>query len=233
MKKLNSLLLTCTLVLISTLSSLAQDCFGVTLKEGGGFEMMTFDAKGKSDGLLKYKFASVKKEGDFTVIDIEMESVNNKGKSQYAQSFTMKCNGNESYVDAASLVMEDQLKSFESFNMKLRSNDIVYPNQLSVGQTLKDASLSGTGSMAAISVDFEMNITNRKVESKEKIKVGAGEFDAYKVTSSNKMSTKTIATINIDFETVSYRAPGVLWDVKSETYRKGKLISRTELVKIY
>ncbi len=195
--------------------------------------MASFDAKGKPEGTLKYKFAKVSQEDGYTVADVELESFSSKGKSQYKQKFSMKCNGNESLIDASSLVMEEQLKSFESYNMKLTSNDIVYPNQFSVGQTLKDASLSGTGDMSGIPIAFDMNITNRKVVAKEKISVGAGEFEAYKITASNKMTNKTVITINLEFETVSYRSPGVIWDIKSETYRKGKLLSRTELTKIY
>lgn len=233
MKKFISMLLTSSLVCLYAVSVSAQECFGTKIKEGGGFEMTSFDAKGKETGILHYKFTNVKQEGDYTVVDIELESFSNKGKSQYKQKFSMKCNGNESLVDASSLVMEDQLKSFESFNLKLTSNDIVYPSQFSVGQTLKDASLNGAGDMSGIPVTFDMNITDRKVVAQEKISVGAGEFDAYKITASNKMTNKTVVTVNIEFETIAYRAPGVLWDVKSETYRKGKLIARSELTKIY
>ena len=65
------------------------------------------------------------------------------------------------------------------------------------------------------------------------MKVGAGEFDAYKITATNKMTTKTIANISLEIESISYRAPGVLWDIKTETYRKGKLMGTSELSKIY
>jgi len=195
--------------------------------------MTSFDGKGKSTGILKYKFAKVSREGDNTVIDITVEGLSSKGKTEFTQKLTMRCNGNESFIDASSLVMEDQMKSFESFNMKFTSNDIVYPNQLSVGESLKDASLKGTGDMSGIPITFDMDITNRKVVAQEKLKVGAGEFDAYKITAANKMTTKTIANISLELETVSYRAPGVLWDIKTETYRKGKLMSTSELSKIY
>ncbi len=195
--------------------------------------MTSFDGKGKPTGVLKYKFAKVSQSGGYTVLDVVVENVSNKGKLESTHKFSMKCNGNESSIDASSMIMEDQMKSFESFNMKFTSSDIVYPNHLSVGETLKDASLSGTGDMSGIPIVFDMKITDRKVLAQEKVKVGAGEFDAYKITSNNKMTTKTIANISIDIETISYRAPGVLWDIKSESYRKGKLISSSELTKIY
>jgi hypothetical protein len=233
MKKLIATLLTSAWVSLAGIPSLGQECFGVKIKEGGGFEMANFDAKGKPNGLLKYLFKSVKQEGDVTVVEIQLESLSSKGKVETTQTFQMKCNGNESYVDAASLIMGEQLKSYESFNMVMKSNDIVFPNNLSVGQTLPDGSLTGTGDMSGIPVTLEMKITDRKVESKENIKVGAGEFDTFKVRAHTLMSTKTIANLKFEFESVSYRAPGVLWDIKTETYRKGKMIGSTELVKIY
>lgn len=195
--------------------------------------MANFDAKGKSTGTLKYKFAKVSQEGGYTVVDIVVESLSPKGKSEHTQKFSMKCDGNESYIDALSMMMEEQKKSFESFNMKFTSNDVVFPARLSVGETLKDASLNGTGDMSGIPITFNMNITNRKVVAQEKVKVGAGEFDAYKITGNSKITTKTIANISFEIETISYRAPGVLWDIKSESYRKGKLVSSSELTKIY
>ena len=232
-RKVSFSLVVCLLFIFSVYSVRAQECFGVAIREGGGFEMANFDSKGKPTGTLKYKFASVKQEGGSTVVGIELESLSAKGKTEYTQKFSMKCDGNQALVDAASLIMEDQQKSFESFNMTFESNDIVYPNSLSVGQTLPEASLKGKGDMTGIPILFDMKVTDRKVASQEKITVGAGEFNAYKVVSSVQMTTKTIANITIGVETVSYRAPGVLWDIKSETYRKGKLVSRSELSKIY
>jgi len=233
MKNLLTVAFTLSLLMLTLTVTKAQECFGMPIKEGGGYEMTSLNAKGKPQGTIKYRFTSVKKEGDYTVVDIEMESVSTKGKTELTQKFTIKCNGNEYVVDAASFVAQEQLKSLESFNMTFKSDDVVYPNQLSEGQTLKDASLTGTGDMNGIPVSFDMKMTDRKVVGRERIKVGAGEYDAFKITTKSKMTTKTVISVNVDFETVSYRAPGVIWDIKTETYRKGKLLGSTELSKIY
>ncbi|ULT44464.1 hypothetical protein KRR40_14595 [Niabella defluvii] len=63
-----------------------------------------------------------------------------------------------------------------------------YPSSLSVGQALSDASFNmdmkaESGLMANVSID----ITNRKVEAKEKITTPAGSWDAYKITYDSKM----------------------------------------------
>lgn len=211
----------------------AQECFGTKLKEGAGFEMTSFNGKGKPTGTLHYKFARVSQEGGYTVVEIEMESFSEKGKPQSKQRLKMRCDGNESLIDAGSLIMEDQRKTYDSYNMKFTSQDIVYPNQYNVGQTLKDASLKGSGDMSGMPMSLEMELTDRKVTAKEAITVGAGTFDAYKITATNKVVSKTIIPVKVQFETVSYRAPGVIWDVKSETYSRGKLVGSTELTKVF
>ena len=135
-------------------------------------------------------------------------------------------------MDAAAMLGEEQRKSFQSFDMKFTSKDIVYPSNLSVGQTLPDGSLHGEGAAGPMSVTTDMTMTNRKVVGKETLTVPAGTFDTFKITSDMNVNTKTVMSMGFDFQTVSYRADNVLWDVKTETYRKGKLIGKTLLSKV-
>ncbi|TDB67880.1 TapB family protein [Arundinibacter roseus] len=211
----------------------AQECMGVALKVGGGFEMITYDGRGKESGRLTYVIKNISKQGADTKIDMEFESMDKKGKSEMKTTYTMLCNGNELRVDANAFLGEEQRKSFQSFEMTFTSKDIVYPGNLSVGQKLPDGSLSGEGATGPMAIEVDMVMNNRKVEAKEKITVPAGTFDTHKITSDMNVSTKTIMKMAFDFQTVSYRANGVLWDVKTETYRKGKLISSTVLSKLF
>jgi len=231
MKK--SIILLLWIALSTPLALHAQECMGIVLKEGSGFEMVTSNGNGKQTGRVVYKIKKVSKEGADTIIDIDFESFDGKGKSQMVNSMQMRCSGNELRVDASSMMMQDQNKQYEAFDMKFTSKDIVFPAKLSVGQTLPDASMHGEGSSGPMSMTTDMAITNRKVESKETITVPAGTFDTYKVSSDMNVTSKTVMKIGFDFNTVSYRSDKVLWDVKTETYRKGKLISTTELSKIF
>ena len=145
----------------------------------------------------------------------------------------MRCKGNVLSLDAKSLVSQEQLKSLENFQMKFTSDDIEYPAKLTVGDKLKDASLKGEGSSGPLAMTMNMLIFNRKVESQEKLTIPAGTFDAYKVTSDMTMETQMGMKIKFDIQAISYRADGVLWDLKTESYRKGKLVGTTVLSKIY
>lgn len=229
----NRFLLLIAFLLLSIAGSFAQECFGVKMKVGSGFDMANYDGKGKLTGNISYKIVKVSQEGGLAVITLDMEVFDPKGKSQLKNSYQMKCNGSTLMLDASTLINQDQMKSFENFNMKFTSSNIEYPTKLTVGEKLKDASLKGEGTSGPMAMTINMLISNRNVEAQEKVTIPAGTFDAYKLTSDMKMETKMGFGITMDINTISWRAPGILWDIKSESYRKGKLISRSELTKIY
>jgi hypothetical protein len=231
MKK--SIIMLLWVAVLIPLTSQAQECMGIVLKEGSGFEMITSNEKGKQTGRLLYKIKKVSKEGSDTVVDIDVESFDAKGKSQMGNSMKMRCNGNEVRVDASTMMLQDQNKQFEAFDMKFTSKDIIFPAKLSVGQSLPDASLHGEGSSGPMVMSTDMTVSNRKVASQETITVPAGTFETHKVTSDMNVATKAVVKVNFDFNTVSYRSDKVLWDIKTETYRKGKLVGISELNKIF
>jgi hypothetical protein len=220
-------------VVMTTSITLAQDCNGFNLKSGNGFEMDSFDGKGKLNGKMTYKISNVSSEGGFVVYTIDFESFSSKGKSELKNTYKMRCQGNVISLDAKSLISQDQMKSMENFQMKFTSDDIEYPAKLSAGDKLKDASLKGEGSSGPLSIVMNMLIFNRKVESQEKLTIPAGSYDAYKVSSDMTMETQMGMKIKFDMQSVSYRADGILWDLKTESYRKGKLMGTTVLTKIY
>lgn len=229
----NRFLLIIAFLLSTIASSFAQECMGVNMKAGSGFDMANYDAKGKLTSSMTYKIAKVVPEGGMSVITIDMETFDAKGKSQLKNTYQMKCNGSTLLLDASTLINEQQMKSIENFNMKFTSTNIEYPGKLTVGQKLKDATLKGEGTSGPMAMTMNITVFNRSVEAQEKITIPAGTFDAYKISSDMKMETKMGFGITIDINTISWRTPGVLWDIKSESYRKGKLISRSELTKIY
>jgi hypothetical protein len=224
-----------TILLVITLapaSLRAQSCLGTELKVGSGYEMISYDGKGKESGRMVYKILKVSQAAGNTVVDLELQMFDKKDKETMKSTYQMKCTGDELKIDASSFMAEDQRKSLESFEMTFTSNDIIFPGSLSVGQKLKDGSLHGEGSAGPMSITTDMKIMNRIVEGKEKLSVPAGTFDVFKITSDMNVSTKTVMKIGFDFQSVSYRAKDILWDIKTETYRKGKLMGTTVLSKL-
>lgn len=179
-----------------------------------------------------YRVKSVSKDGSDTVIEMEFENFDKKDKSQMTNTFKMRCNGNEMRLDASSMMPQGQGSQFENFDMTFTSRDIVFPNNLSVGQKLPDGSLHGEGATGPMTMTMDTEFINRKVEGRESITVPAGTFDTFKISSDMNISMKSVVKMNMEFSTVSYRSPKILWDVKTENYRKGKLMGSTVLSKI-
>jgi len=221
------------LICISLLKVRAQECAGISLKEGSGFETSNFDGKGKPTGKFVYKIAKITKEGSSTIFTVDMEFFNTKGNSEMKNAYKMKCDGNILQMDVSALINHEQLKTFESMEMEFTYDNIEFPVQLSVGEKLKDASVKGNGKSGPVPVTFNMIISNRNVNSLEKLTVPAGTYDAYKISSDMSMEMAMGIPVKVAMQSVSYRAPGILWDLKTETYRKGKLMSYSELSRIY
>ncbi len=230
---LSTIILFSGLLFVSPLK--AQQCFGANIKEGSGAEMASYNAKGKLSGTMKFKYVKVTNSGGGVVVDIAVEHIDGKGKSQTTQTYQMRCNGNEIQIDGASLITEQQREAFKDYKMKFTSDDLVIPQKLSVGQTLKDASVKGEGgpegqpNMFKISMDTK----NRKIESQESLTVPAGTFNVFKITSDIHSVMQMGFPIKFQMQSVSYRDPNTLWDIKSETYSRGKLVGYTVLTKVF
>lgn len=80
---------------------------------------------------------------------------------------------------------------------------------------------------------MDLNITNRKVESKEKITVAAGSYEAFKIPSDVAIKMVTIIPITFEYQVISYVSANEIWDLKTETYRKGKMVGYSELVRVF
>ena len=231
MKKIITLV---TFFICLQLHSNAQMCFGINMKSGMGFEMLSYNAKDKPMGKLLYTIKEVINEGGATVLKIELQSFNTKDKLESANSYSCRCKGNEIMVDMTSMMAAQENPMLKDAKMTFTSTDLTYNDNYTIGANLKDASLKGEGEMGGgMKLEYSMDMKNRKVESQENITVPSGTYNAYKITSDMTVSTKTLMNISFDFQTVSYRAPKILWDVKTETYRKGKLMSYTVLSKVF
>lgn len=231
MKKLLSSLL---ISFITTTASQAQDCMGITLKTGMGFEMTSFNPKDKPTGKMIYQVSKVSREGASTVVDVSVQIQDEKGKQQPPYAVRYTCNGNELVADLSGM-MQAMQTSLKDMEVRMKSNKLVYPGKLSVGQTLADGELEADMvSKGNTMMQMSMKMTNRKVDSKETVTTPAGTFDTYKVSSDMNVENRVMGMpIRSTLHTVSYRADNQLFDIKSETYNKnGKLMGYSLLSKV-
>ncbi|QIP16118.1 hypothetical protein G8759_27525 [Spirosoma aureum] len=214
--------------------SQSQDCMGITFKAGMNFEMSTFSGKDKPTGKIIYQVKDVHKEGSSTIMDIVAQFQDEKGNQRPSYPIHYTCTGDELVADLSGMAQGMQ-SSMKDMEMKLKTNKLVYPGKLSVGQKLSDGQmdadmLSNGNTMMTMS----MTMSNRQVEGQQSVTTPAGTFDTYKVTSDMNFENRMMGIpIRGTMRVVSYRANNQLLDIKSETYNKnGKLMGYTLLSKV-
>ncbi|GAB3498447.1 hypothetical protein GCM10027341_20080 [Spirosoma knui] len=212
----------------------AQDCMGITLKPGMNFELSTFSAKDKPTGKIAYQVKEVRKEGSATVMDVTAQFQDEKGNQQSPYTIRYTCTGNELVADMSGM-MQGMQANMKNMEMKLKTNRLVYPGKLSVGQKLADGVMeaemvsNGTSMM-----NMAMTMSNRQVESQTPITTPAGTFDTYKISSDMNFENRVMGMpIRNAMRVVSYRTNDQIFDIRSETYNKnGKLMGYMLLSKI-
>lgn len=212
----------------------AQDCLGVRFKTGMNYELSTFNAKDKPTGKIAYQVKDVRREGNSTVMDITAQFQDDKGKPQVPYTIHYTCTGDELVADMSGL-MQSMQNGLRDAEMRLKTNKLVYPGKLSVGQKLADGQLEAEMlSKGSTLLTMNMTMSNRQVAGKDAITTPAGTFDTYKVTSDMSFENRMMGIpIRGTMRTVSYRAANQLFDVKSETYNKnGKLMGYSLLSKV-
>jgi len=199
----------------------AQDCVPYyPVKEGIVREMASYDKKDKLTGTTIQTVKEIKTTGNITEWTIGTVSKDDKGKELSAGDLHMTCEAGIFKMDMRNFVDDETLKAYEDMEVTMDATDLDFPGDLSVGQTLKDGSITIKISSQGMSMmTMVVKIYDRKVEAIEDITTPAGTFSCYKMTST--IESKTMFTIIA--KTTDWMAKNV-GSVRSETYDKdGKL----------
>lgn len=200
------------------------------LKQGSEWEMESYNAKGKLSGINSQKVIGYTATTNSFSAKVHSVLTNEKGKELMNGDLDFRCDNGIVLIDMRNFVNEEQMKAFESYEMKIESDNLEMPNSFSVGQTLKDGSMTMTAMNSPMPMNMTVMITDRKVVGKESITTPAGTFECYKISSNSTFKTKMGITITITYAVIEWVAPKVAL-VKSESYKKDKLQSYTILTK--
>lgn len=196
------------------------------MKEGATFQYTNYNKKGKTEGVADYRITEVSNNGSSTQATMAIALKDEKGKEIYNSSYSFSCADNKVSIDYESLFPENMIEQMGDMEMEITGTDIEIPNNLTVGETLPDANVTMTMSVAGMNMKTTVNILNRKVEKKETVTTSAGSFDCYVIYSDSQTQSMGM---NRTFPSRLWLAEGVGM-VKQETYKKdGDLMSRTEL----
>jgi len=214
----------------------AQDCASMSLFKQGSHQARTsYNAKGKEQGVTTIDVTGVSTSG--AAITATARSVSSaKGKETGAVDFTMTCEAGAYKVDMKSMVSPTATEAYKDWTLTMEGGDMGFPATLSAGQTLDDASLKMTFSMATEpgspvvmpSTVMTYTAAHRVVVGPESITTAAGTFETWKVTYDITVATKGIVSSTQVMQGTDWYVHG-LGPVKSEMWAKGKLQATTVL----
>lgn len=215
MKKIPFLLLGCAMLI--TGFSQCNDYY--VIDQGTEWTFENFDGKGKSAGINQQKVTAFQKTSNGFKSTIHSVFTDKKGKKLMEGDLEMSCDGGTIIMDMRKFIPEEQQKAFGSYEMKMEAENLELPSNLSVGQSLKNGSITMTAVGSPIPMKISVTITNRKVEAKETITTPAGTFECYKISSQSSSKTQMGVNMSFEFATSEWIAEkaGV---VKSESFDK-------------
>jgi len=223
------------LAIIGSMSVMGQNCdYYMPFQLNKGMQYQSFSAKDKLTGSNEVIVKKIDNEDGFLVATMMNRAMDQKGKLVNEGEYTVKCSGSTIMVDMKSMVNPQSMAGFEGMDVVIEGADMELPNNLVVGSTLPDARMKMSVMNNGITItEMIIEITARKVESKETISVPAGTFECYKITYDTYAETKTMGIpIRVKGKSVEYFSKGI-GSVKTETLdEKGRSQGYTVLSKI-
>ncbi len=200
------------------------------IKDGAEWTYENFNAKGKTTGKNAQKVTEYAQVGEGFTATIQSTMFNDKDKEINKADLQISCANGVITMDMRKFIPEDQFKAFGSSEVKIDSKNLEFPSALSVGQKLKEGTITVTAVGSQIPMNMVVTISDRVVEAKETITSPAGTFECFKIKGKTHVKNQMGITINLEFGSIEWLAPKV-GTIKSESYNKnGKLIGSTLLV---
>jgi len=203
-----------------TAAALSQDCKQYYfLQNNKTVEMTILSKKGDPAGKNIYHISDVQTTGGVTSGTVNSEMFDKKGKSIAKGVTNIKCSGGAIMVDMKMMIPQQQMEQFNT-EAKAEGAYLEYPNNMKVGDQLKDGSFKMTSERGPMTYTMTMDVTERKVEGKETITTPAGTWDCFKITNKTKMVIKMGVNIPSNFQVTEWYAPG-FGIVKTENSKGG------------
>lgn len=191
-------------------------------KEGSTWQWSYYDKKGKFSSKTIQTVEEYKDLSNGFAVTLSVVNSDNKGEQMPPKSFDMTCEDGTIYFDMKKFIPDNYLEdSEEGMSIDIKGDNLEMPASMKPGDVLKDASVTmkmGSGD-SPVNINLVISIYNRKVEGEETLNTPAGEFDCSIIT----QTIKTKSIVSMEMDSKEWYTPGVGM-IKSESYRKGKLM---------
>lgn len=189
-------------------------------EEGKTHIIHQLDKRERLSTIVEYTVTEASSRG----LTIGMKLKDKREKLITEASFKAICDGGTTRLDPAS-IMSAQMQQYEGMEYSITGDDIFFPNELALEQTLPDASVTMKVDAGMMNITSTVTMTDRKVERKESVTTPAGTFDCYVITYTNTLQMGLSRTMH----TTQWIAQGVGM-VQEETRKSnGNLITKSIL----
>lgn len=191
----------------------AQDCNTYYFMQNNKtIEMAILNKKGEQSAKQVYTVSNVNTSGNSSTADLESEMFDKKGKSMAKGKAKIKCDGGVMMMDMKmSIPQQPGVADAPAAESDVKAENVYmeYPNNMNVGDNLKNASMHLDMNNNGMKQTIDMDVFDRKVEAKEKVTTPAGSWDCYKISYKSKMKIKTMGIgMPMNIEGTEYFAPG-------------------------
>ncbi len=194
------------------------------LKQAGNWAIEYYTAKDKLTGSSKTEVLDVNGGVNDVSAVLKTTNYNKNGEETMVQEMGFNCKNGILEMDMSKHIPSEIFQSFEGTQIDMDVENVSYPKTLSVGQKLNDGSVK-VKIHSGLTINLNVFLTDRKVESKENVQVPAGNYEAYKISG----IIKTTGLIRSEKKVVEFIAEKV-GVVRTELYKKnGKLESYSVL----
>lgn len=207
-------------------ASTAQECrFFYPSEVGTKLDYTFYNKKGREESYQTQKIVDKRVENGAIVVEIEATQSTDKKKDEAIKStFDVKCDNGKFYInmqDFTSAVNYQQYEGNPDVDVIVNSDDMYYPSDMEVGQTLPDGKVEIAVEISGVKMfGSTITIKNRKVETRETITTPAGTFECLKV----KSTVITKSTMTLETKTIQWLAEDI-GIVKTENLNsKDKLV---------
>ncbi|MCC5932315.1 MAG: hypothetical protein JJU28_23925 [Cyclobacteriaceae bacterium] len=224
MKNLKWLVSICLLLASHVIQAQCANPF-FAFRKGTKIGMTSYNAKSKPEGHVLITVKDISTTGDGYTSVMHSQSFDSKDKMLFEGEYTLECKNDVVSIDMQSMVSPQMTQALGDFQVEVSGTNMVIPAELSVGKVLPDAYIDIKTVNSPMSMSIRTDVRDRKVVEKVSIETPAGKFDCYKIS---YIITSKVVFANVEMEVIDYIAEKV-GTVKTESYRKGKLQSYSEL----
>ncbi len=200
------------------------------IRQGLEWEYGNFNPNGKLQGKQQMKVIKYDASANGFDATLDVQLYDKKGKKIHDSELGMSCNGGTLMYDMRKFIPEEQMEAMKNYEIQIEAENLEYPPNLSTGQSLKDGSITLTVTGSPIPMNIIVNIVDRKVEGEESVVTPAGTFKATKISGKSIIKSKMGINMTREYHSMDWLVRDVGM-VKSETFRSGKSMGYTALMK--